>query len=175
MELLADLLKILLPAALISYMLFLTVRAFLNKEFERRVLELRQRNAEIVLPIRLQAYERIILLLERISPNNLVLRISAERPGLNVAGMHHFLLQEVREEFNHNLSQQLYMSNEAWAVARNAMEDIIGLVNISSQNLNPEAPGSELAKALLEFQSRRSENPADYALRYIKDEIRSVF
>ena len=89
--------------------------------------------------------------------------------------LHHKLLTEVREEFNHNLSQQIYISDEAWTLTKNAIEEITSLVNTSAQRLNPEAPGIELARAIFEQLIERNEDPTERAQKVLKDEIRILF
>ncbi len=173
MEVFSDLIKILLPSALVLYAMYLTVNAFLTKEFERRLIDIKTSNSKLVLPSRLQAYERICLFLERISPHNLILRTS--NPSLNAMQFQQVLLSEIREEFNHNLSQQVYMSDEAWTVTKSAMEEIITIINTSAESIQRDAPGMDLAKMIFENLLQRSEDPTARALRFIKDEIRQVF
>ena len=109
MEYIADLLKIVLPAGLVIYGMYLTVMSFLNKEREKLLVDLKTQNTQTILPIRLQAGERLCLLLERITPNNLIRRVN--NPTFSAADLHRQLLTEVREEFNHNLAQQVYFSD----------------------------------------------------------------
>ena len=173
MEIIGDLVKILLPAAAVLYGMFLTIKSFLNKDFEKRLVDIRIKNNELVLPIRLQAYERMALFLERISPHNLVLRVN--EPVYNVAQLHQRLLLEVREEYNHNLSQQVYMSEQAWSYIKNAMEEVVVLINKSSEAIAPDAKGIELAKMIFENLVQKSEDPVSKALKFIKQEIQQVF
>ena len=76
MEALIELGKILIPASVVLYAVYLMVRSFIIKEIELKKLEVRSRSIETTLPVRLQAYERITLFLERISPQNLLIRLS---------------------------------------------------------------------------------------------------
>jgi hypothetical protein len=76
MEYIADLLKIVLPAGLVIYGMYLTIMSFLKKEREKMLIDLKTQNTQTVLPIRLQAGERLCLLLERITPNNLIRRVN---------------------------------------------------------------------------------------------------
>src|SRR6476661_6853155 len=101
MEIAVALLQILLPAGLVLLGMYLTFKTLIQKDFEKRILELRAANTNEVLPIRLQAYERMALLLERTSPHNLVLRVN--NPVYNVAQFQQQMVQEVRDELNHNL------------------------------------------------------------------------
>ncbi len=173
MEIIGDLVKILLPAAAVLYGMFLTMKSFLNKDFEKRLVDIRIKNNELVLPIRLQAYERMALFLERISPHNLIVRVND--PAYNVAQLHQRLLMEVREEYNHNLSQQVYMSDQAWGLVKNSMEEVIVIINKSSENIAPDAKGIELAKMIFENLVQNSEDPVSKALKFIKKEIQQVF
>lgn len=173
MEIIGDLVKILLPAAAVLYGMFLTIKSFLNKDFEKRLVDIKIKNNELVLPIRLQAYERMALFLERISPHNLVVRVN--EPVFNVAQLHQRLLMEVREEYNHNLSQQVYMSEQAWAHIKVAMDEVTVLINTSAENIPSEAKGIELAKMIFENLIQKSEDPVSKALKFIKLEIQQVF
>ncbi|MDB5272193.1 MAG: hypothetical protein JWO58_560 [Chitinophagaceae bacterium] len=172
-QLLGDLLKIVLPAGMILYAMYLVVKSFLTKDFERRLIDLKVKNTEIILPIRLQAYERMSLFLERISLSHLIVRVND--PSYNVNQFQQILLAEIRNEFQHNLSQQVYMSDQTWVLIKKAMEDIVSTVNMAGSVLPPDARGIELARKVFEIQADRNEDPTAPALKYLKDEIRKVF
>jgi hypothetical protein len=162
------------------YAMYLIVRSFLNnqfqiinKEFEKKLVDIKVENSKIVLPLRLQAYERMCLFLERISPHSLVLRIN--NPTFNVIQFQQQLLKEIRDEFSHNLSQQVYMSDASWGLIKNSMEEIIALINQSASTLPGDARGLELAKMIFENLLQRNEDPTSKALKFIKNEIRQVF
>lgn len=173
MEVFSDLVKILLPAAAVLFAMFLTVKAFLNKDFEKKLVEVKVKNIELTLPLRLQAYERMCLLLERISPHNLVVRVN--EPGFNVMQFQQKLVNEIREEFNHNLSQQVYMSDQSWNNIKIAKEEVISIINKSSSVVPMEANSIELARMIFENLMQRNEDPTAKALKFLKNEIRQVF
>ncbi|TAH27745.1 MAG: hypothetical protein EAZ07_00700 [Cytophagales bacterium] len=173
METLLDLLKIILPAALVLYGMYVTINSFLAKEFEKRVVELKLKNTDIILPIRLQAYERMCLFLERISPHNLVIRIN--EPGIDVSQFHQKLLTEIRNEYNHNLSQQVYMTDNSWNLIKKAMEDVMSIINSAALDVPKDARSIELAKMVFENLMQRNQDPISPALKFIKEEIRVVF
>ena len=76
MEILIEFGKLLIPALLVLYAMYLTVKSVLEKDIEKKEVDLKIKNYETILPLRLQAYERIALLLERITPNNIMLRLN---------------------------------------------------------------------------------------------------
>jgi len=168
-----DLLKILLPAGLVLYGMYSLVNAYLNKEYQKRILELRMKNSELVLPIRLQAYERICLLLERITPSNMLVRLSSA--GQSAADYQRVLLAEIRNEFNHNVAQQMYMSEQAWAMVKRAKEDVVTLINTVYQQLPENAKGTDLAKKVLENVLATEADPTGKAISFLKQEINQSF
>ena len=173
MEVLADLLKILVPAGLVLYAMYLMVKSFLDKEFQHKAIEVKTRDREVLLPIRLQAFERVVLFLERITPNNLLLRLSDSR--YSAREFQQVLVHEVREEYNHNLSQQVYMSDESWGAVRAAMEEVIALINQSAEELPDEARSIDLSRAVLQRAIDQQKDPTGQALYRIKQEIRTIF
>ncbi len=168
-----ELLKVTLPALIVAGAMYMLVKAYLKKEQRTRALELRMKNSEIVLPIRLQAYERITLLLERISPSNLLLRVSGA--GHTAADYNRLLLSEIRDEFSHNLSQQVYMSEQAWQQVKQAREEIVTLINKTYQQMPENAMGTDLAKRVLEAILAGETDPTARAISAIKQEIAQVF
>ncbi len=172
MEMVYDLLKITLPAIIVLYVAYLLVRSFLQKQLDEIAFNVRQKNQEIVVPIRLQAYERVILLLERISPSNLLSRLG--NSDYTAEEFQQILIHEIRNEVNHNLSQQVYMSESAWTYVTTAVEQTISLINSSTNGLDKKATGIDLAKAILESGSVETDTSTQ-AIKFIKEEIQEVF
>lgn len=172
-EYIYELLKILLPATLVLYGMYSLVNAYLEKEYKKRILEIRMKNTDIVLPIRLQAYERICLFLERITPSNMLVRLSSA--GQSAGEYQRVLLTEVREEFNHNVSQQMYMSTEAWQMVKRAKEETVTLINQVYQELPEAAKGTDLARRVLEKVLDTEYDPTGRAINFLKQEINQVF
>jgi hypothetical protein len=170
--LIGDLLKLLLPASLVLYAMYLVVKSFLNKDFEKKLVELKYKNSEIVLPIRLQAYERMTLFLERITPHNLIVRVNES--GITAGYLQQKLLHEIREEYNHNMSQQIYMSQETWTSIKQSMETIVTIINTAAQQVNPDARSIELAKLILEHLIQSNNDPVANAMKLLKNEISKV-
>ncbi|MBS1681194.1 MAG: hypothetical protein JST48_05735 [Bacteroidetes bacterium] len=173
MDALIEFIKILVPASVVLYAVYLMVRAFIAREIELKKFEVRSRSIETVLPARLQAYERITLLLERLSPQNLLIRLN--NPAFAARDFQKILLDEIRNEYNHNVSQQVYMTEEVWNQVRNAKEDLILLINESAQQMSTEAMGIDLAKKIFEMVMERKTDPIGHALTELKKEIQQTF
>ena len=168
-----DLLKITIPAVLILYSTYLMVRSFFNKQLDELHLTLRHKNQETVLPVRMQAYERVCLLLERISPNNIIPRLNEK--GMTAGQLQGLMVSEIRNELNHNLSQQVYMSDDAWIYVKSAVEQLISMINESANELRGEATSLDLAKKVFEKNVSNQTDTISGALGFIKNEIRELF
>ncbi len=128
---------------------------------------------KIILPLRLQAYERFVLFLERIHPSNLVMRLNS--PELTALQLQSLLARTIREEFEYNLSQQLYVSQHSWEVIRNAKEETISMINQASAKMIETAHASDLVKEIFELSVSRGKLPIDLALEEIKTELQRLF
>ncbi|MCC9168908.1 hypothetical protein [Pontibacter harenae] len=168
-----DLLKIALPALIVAGAMYMLIKKYFDQDQRTRVIELRMKNTEVVLPIRLQAYERVVLLLERITPSNLLLRVSGA--GQTATDYHRVLLAEIRSEFNHNMSQQVYMSGQAWQQVKQAREEVVNLINQTYQELPDKTKGTDLAKRVLEKILAQETDPTAQAINFLKQEIGQVF
>ena len=165
--------KILIPASVVLYAVYLMVRSFINKEIELRKLEVRSRSIETILPNRLQAYERMCLFLERISPPNMLLRLN--NPGYSAREFHKLLLDEIRNEYNHNVSQQIYMSEEVWNMIKNSKEDLTILINEAASQMALEATSLDLSRKIFELTLEKKVEPLGHALSELKKEIQQIF
>lgn len=173
MDALIEFIKILVPASVVLYAAYLLVRSFIQREIELKKLEVRSRSIESILPSRLQAYERMTLFLERISPQNLLVRLNS--PGLPAREFHQLLLSEIRNEYNHNASQQVYMSEEVWNLIKNAKEDLIVAINDSASEMNMESTSLDLSKKIFEKSVNKTVDPIAHALSELKKEIQRTF
>ena len=89
--------------------------------------------------------------------------------------LHIALLATVREEFEHNVTQQIYVSNDVWAVTKNAKESIIQLINTCASDIPDELPAIELAKIIIERYGSIETTPVDMALEILKKEVKSFY
>jgi len=169
MEILADILKITIPALIVFFTAWILLRNMIRNDQERRRQEIILQGTRAVTPIKLQAYERIVLFLERISLESLLVRVST--PEMTVSQLQSTLLTAIRSEFEHNLSQQIYMSPQAWEVVKNARSNTIKIINSEADRMKGDAPGIELSRQLLNKLMELDKEPTRAAIDYIKGEI----
>lgn len=172
MELLADILKITIPALIVFFTAWLVLRYMIRNDQDKRRQELILQNSRTVTPIKLQAYERIILLLERISLESLLVRVSST--DMSAQQLHSTLLNTIRSEFEHNLSQQIYMSQQAWEVVRNARSNMIKIINSVAEKMPANSSGMDFSRQLLEKIMELDKEPTRAAIDYVKNEIARV-
>ena len=122
-----------------------------------------------VLPLRLQAYERLVLLIDRINPANAVVRL--QNPGLDAKAFEHLLIEEIRAEYQHNITQQLYVSDVAWSVTERVKENTVSLIRNAGAGLPSDATAKELSTVLLAHTAALDENPYEIALKTIKNQL----
>ncbi len=169
METVADILKITLPALIVFLTAWIILRYMIRNDEEKRRQEVILRGNRTITPIKLQAYERVVLFLERISLESLLMRVST--PGMTVSQLQSALLTTIRSEFEHNLSQQIYMSTQAWECVRNARSNIIKLINSEAEKLKNDLPAIELSKLLLGRVMEMEHEPTRVAIDFIKAEV----
>jgi hypothetical protein len=128
---------------------------------------------QTILPLRLQAYERFVLFLERIHPSNLVLRLNS--PELSALQLQSLLVRTIREEFEYNLSQQLYVSDNSWELIKNAKEETIALINQAASQLPDGAMSGDLVRNVFASSIAKGKLPVDEALDEIKKELQKSF
>ncbi len=125
-----------------------------------------------ILPLRLQAFERFVLFLERIHPSNLVMRLN--NPDLSSVQLQSLLVRTIREEFEYNLSQQLYVSLQTWEMIRNAKEEMISLINQASVRAGENATAGELVKLIFDLTVEKGRLPSETALAEIRRELEKL-
>jgi hypothetical protein len=169
MEIIADILKITIPGLIVFLTAWILLRNMIRNDQDRRRQEIILQGARTVTPIKLQAYERIVLFLERISLESLLVRVSS--PDMTVSQLQSALLTTIRSEFEHNLSQQIYMSPQAWEVVKNARSNSVKMINSEAENMKNDAPGIDLSRQLLAKMMELEKEPTRAAIDYIKGEV----
>lgn len=127
----------------------------------------------MTIPVRLQAYERVILFLERTSLQNLILR--TQKQGMSARTLQALMVQTIRSEFDHNITQQVYISNNAWSIVKRTKEENIKFINATAAKMKDDASSNDLAMNLLKIIANAENTPNDVAVELIKKEVRRLF
>lgn len=122
--------------------------------------------------LRIQAYERLVLFLERIAPDALIMRL--HQSGMSADGLKNDLTKAIREEFEHNLTQQVFVSEQVWAQVVHAREETIQLINIAHKKMQPNSSGLEMSKLIFSILSEVGKKPNETALRTLLKEARQL-
>ncbi len=168
-----EILKYTLPALIVLITAYLLIKLMIKNDGDRRNKEIILQNQKTITPLRLQAYERAILLLERISLDSIILRVNKQ--GMTSQKLQHEMLNAIRAEFEHNLSQQIYMSPQAWEVIKNAKINTVKLINTSVTEVKPDSPSIEFSTHILEKVMEMEKSPTQVAIEFIKQEFNSLF
>jgi hypothetical protein len=125
------------------------------------------------LQLELEAYQRAVLFMERIHPNNLVMRL--HNPGLPAKMLQAEFLKAIREEYDHNVAQQLFISPLGWKMVRDAKEETIKIINIAGSQLEATATGMDLSSKILTIVGEIGELPNDIVVEQLKSELQRLF
>lgn len=168
-------LAMLATLALSGALFYLLAKQYFERQQKQQLLQMkldeRRETLRTVTPIRLQAYERMALFLERISPNSLVLR--CWQPGMDLKLLQGVMTKNIRDEWEHNLSQQVYLGEELWLRIREAKEEMLSLVNSSAVTLTDTDDPTRLAATIFASVAQRS--PVDSALEALHKELHELF
>ncbi|WP_395045833.1 hypothetical protein [Flavobacterium sp.] len=150
----------------VAYYLFNSY--FKDQQNTRRWL-LQKENQKDSLPLRLQAYERMALFLERINPSNLLIRITPFSSDKNQ--YESLIIEHINQEYEHNITQQIYVSDECWTLIQTAKNTTIQ--NIRKTNMNEKVDSANKLRETILRDLLESQSPSTIALSFLKDEVAS--
>jgi hypothetical protein len=157
------------PAAIIGAIVFLLLNKLLKADEQRRNYELRKISAQSVNPAKLRALERMIIFLERIAPESILTRMPMQ--NTNALQLQKHLLQEIRQEWEHNISQQLYLQDDTWTMLVSAKESMIQLVNTCATEVTLDSTALEYAQHIVETYGKVPKTPSSVAKTMLKAEL----
>ena len=176
---LLETLKYVLPALVVFITSYALIRMFLDDTKSKTQLPVKENDAQsllksethkIMLPLKLQAYERITLYLERINPESLIMR--NHRSGMTALDIQRELLKNIREEFEHNLSQQIYLNPGSWDAVRNAKDEMTKLVKLAGTQVEISTSALAYCETFLKMAGQLSQLPTQIAIEKIRGELR---
>ncbi|HJS00871.1 MAG TPA: hypothetical protein VJ780_08060 [Flavobacterium sp.] len=152
----------------IAYFLFNSY--FKDQQNTRRWL-LQKENQKTALPLRLQAYERMALLMERINPSQLLVRIHPISNDKNDYA--NYVIAQIEQEFEHNITQQIYVSDKCWSIILTAKNASIQLIRLAAKNEKTNNADELRTFVLSELLEKAS--PSATALAFIKNEVTELW
>lgn len=173
MEVALEILKYILPAAIVFIGVYFVMQNFLESEQKKLSLKYKSDNYKLITPIKLQAYERMILYLERINLSNMVMRLYKQ--GQSAKQLQSTMLEVIRGEYDHNMSQQLYISSQTWKIIKTAREETVKVINSCSEQLNDDSSGLELSQFILELVGKAERTYTEVAIEALKSELNKAF
>jgi hypothetical protein len=163
---------IILPQTGMFFFLFRWLKDSQEKTLQLKMLEIKAEQSKDIRMLRLQAYERLILFLERINPSSLIPRTF--QSDMLSQELQLALIQAIRAEYEHNLSQQIYVSAHCWRNLSEAKDHIAETISLIASQVPPDAPGSELAKRILQGIAYANQPlPTKTAIEILREEVRS--
>lgn len=170
-ERIIDLFLFAIPSLITGIIAYYFFKEHTKNEDGRRRYLLKKDLEVTALPVRMQAYERLTLFLERISPTKLMIRVTPI--SSNKEDYESLLIQSIEQELEHNLSQQLYVSERCWNIISAAKNATIQLIRKASLLEKTDTADKLREVVLTEMMERRA--PSDAALSFIKEEVNELF
>ena len=132
-----EILKYVLPAFIMFLTVYFMMKQYHEGQFRIKTLDFKQKQQQTTLPLRLQSYERLSLFCERISIPNLVMRLKTQ--GMQAGALRVALMMAIQQEFEHNLTQQVYISEQLWEIIKLSRTDTINVVTSVAEGVDPKA------------------------------------
>jgi Fe2+ transport system protein B len=169
-----EILKYTLPALIVFLTAYFLLNNYMRKEATEKAIEMKMKRDKETVMLRLQAYERLALFLERVNPFGLVTRVRV--PDMLGAELQYAMVRSIREEFEHNLSQQIYISSNAWQLIVASKDETIKTINLLGSQLPPDATSAAFINHLFNgIANAKAQLPSEQALEYLKAECRELF
>lgn len=163
-----ELLKLTLPSLIVFLTAYFVLKQYLDHQQQMKMMELKQNTSSTTLPLKLQAYERLSLFCERISIPSLILRLNT--PDVNIQTLRYSMLISIQKEFEHNITQQMYVSEQLWKIIKLASDHTVDTINFIASKEEPGGSAEIFVEAYYKFQEASKLEPLEKALAAIKQE-----
>lgn len=173
MQIIFQIALIIVPAGAVLLTAIYFIRRESEKEIRNAHFELKKERQQFFLPNRVDAYQRAILLMERIHPNSLVMRHN--NPGLPAAALQLTLLEAIRNEYEHNIAQQMFISNGTWELVKKSKDETAKIIQLAGQQMGPASNGLDLASKIFEIVAEVGVLPTEIAVQALKEEVQALF
>lgn len=175
LQIVLDILQVIIPPTAILIGVYLILNHYNKKQTQNELYKLKATSGKDTIPMRLQACERLTLLVNRISPVTLVPKLQAS--SATAADLHNQIINTVKSEFEHNVTQQLYISTKTWNGLVFFKNDIINLTRSKLKEVGKNASSLELSQAILKHYIEQGENviTPEQVIESIKLEVKKLF
>lgn len=164
--------KYCLPALCVLLATWLVMHKFYKSEAEKRLWELKRLSQKEISPLRMRAYERLSLLLERTTPEHMLLELNLGE--MTILQVQQHLMRTIRMEYDHNLSQQIYVSEQVWDAIIASRDQMVAFINTMAQQMPPESTALDYAKVLITAYASNGETANQKAMQNLRTEARSL-
>jgi len=165
--------KYILPAFIVMMTAYLMFDKMMSRQDKKQRMGLDNERKSAVIPIRLRSYERLMLLIERTNPSTMVMQVI--KPGMSCVEFQTLLLDYIRKEYEHNYSQQIYVSDQLWKAIGLTRETIVRHINNCAKEFQPEDSASQMAEMLITTYAAAENNPSQFAADLLKSETKVLF
>jgi len=173
MEVVLQIALIIFPAGAVLLTTIFFLRKESSQELRSMQIEMKKQRQEFFLPNRVESYQRAVLLMERIHPNSLVMRL--HNPGLPARALQAEFLQAIRDEYDHNVAQQLFVSIQGWQMVKNSKEETVKIINLAGNQMSAAATGMDLSAKIFEIVAEIGQLPTEITVDYLKRELQELF
>lgn len=167
-----EILKYILPSLIVFGTAYLLIKKFLDGQYQMKALELKANYSKEAIPLKLQAYERLILLCERISIPQLLLRLKDRE--MTARDLKNAMVISVQKEYEHNMAQQLYCSSQLWDIISLAKNDTIALITNSYDEGQSQDNPADYANNLMHQLRQMPKSPIGLAIQAVKEEAKVI-
>ena len=167
-----EIFKYCVPAFCVLLATWLVMHKFYKSEAEKRLWELKRLSQKEISPLRMRAYERLSLLLERTTPEHMLLELNLGE--MTILQVQQHLMRTIRMEYDHNLSQQIYVSDQVWNAIIASRDQMVAFINTMAQQMPPESTALDFAKVLITAYTSNGQTANDQAMQLLRTEARSL-
>ena len=167
-----EILKYCVPTICVLLATWLVMHKFYKSEAEKRLWELKRLSQKEISPIRMRAYERLSILLERTTPEHMLLELNLGE--MTILQVQQQLMRTIRLEFEHNLSQQIYVSDELWHTVIATRDQMVAFINTMAQQMPPQSSALDYAKVLITAYTSNGETAHERAMQILRSEAHAL-
>ncbi|MDA8693297.1 hypothetical protein N9L92_04480 [Saprospiraceae bacterium] len=169
---LLEIIKYTLPSLIVFATSYYILKQYIDSQYNMKAMEAKSKYRKDAIPLKLAAYERLLLLCDRIHLPNLILRLNDR--GMNAMELKNAMIISIQQEYEHNLAQQLYTSQQLWDIITLAKNDLMSIVTNVSQQYTDSDKSNDLAHAIIKEYGGLEKNPLKFAIGAIKEEAKII-